>query len=151
MLRFKGILYIGTNSSLRSQLVTAMHSEALGGHSGIQGTYQRLKSVFYWPNMKADVEVVIFINKTRENMCITRDLFNLCLFLSSIEGLPKSQGKDVIMVVVDRLTKYEHFIPLAHSFTASKVAHEFMLNVYKMHGVPLTIVSDRDQVFLSHF
>ncbi|GJS16945.1 retrotransposable element Tf2 [Tanacetum coccineum] len=67
-----------------------------------------------------------------------------------IEGLPSSQGKIVIMVIVDRLSKYAHFIALQHSFSASTIAQVFLDNVYKLHGLPDSIVSDRDKVFISY-
>ena len=68
-----------------------------------------------------------------------------------IEKLPKSRGKDYIMVVVDRLSKYAHFVTLTHPFTAITVAQVFLDTFYRLHGVPNSIVSDRDKVFLSIF
>ena len=67
--------------------------------------------------------------------------------MNFIEKLPKSSGKDCIMVVVDRLSKYAHFIPLTHPFTAITVAQTFLDSIYKLHGVPTSIVSDRDSLF----
>ena len=68
-----------------------------------------------------------------------------------IEGLPKSNGYNVILVVVDRLTKYAHFIPVKHPYTASTIGQAFLDNVVKLHGLPNSIVSDRDTLFVSHF
>lgn len=68
-----------------------------------------------------------------------------------IEGLPKSEGYDTILVVVDRFSKYAHFLPLKHPFSAAVVAQVFLDNVVKLHGVPKTLVSDRDKVFTSQF
>jgi len=68
-----------------------------------------------------------------------------------VEGLPKSHLKLVVFVVVNRLTKYVHFIPLSHPYTTAKVANLFMQFVFKLHGMPSTIVSDGDLVFASKF
>ena len=66
-----------------------------------------------------------------------------------IEGLPKSKSFDTILVVIDKLTKYTHFICLAHPYTALSVAQAFLANVYKLHGMPSIIISNRDKIFTS--
>jgi len=66
-----------------------------------------------------------------------------------VEGLPKSGVFDTILVVVDKFSKYSHFIALKHPFTAASVATVFMSNIYKLHDMPVAIVSDRDRVFTS--
>lgn len=73
------------------------------------------------------------------------------LSMDFIDGLPKSDNYSVIMVVVDRLTKYAHFLPLKHPCTAQSVAKVFLDTVVRLHGFPQTIVSDRDKVVLSNF
>lgn len=68
-----------------------------------------------------------------------------------ITGLPKSGNKSVIMVVVDRLSKYAHFCALPQPFTPTLVAQTFMDQIFKLHGMPTSIVSDRDPIFTSNF
>lgn len=75
----------------------------------------------------------------------------LSISIDFIEGLPLSQGHSVIWVVVDRLTKFGHFLPLKHSYTADKLAQLFMSQLFKLHGMPQTIVSDTDSTFTSRF
>lgn len=67
-----------------------------------------------------------------------------------IEGLPRSGGKDTILVIVDRLTKYSHFITLSHQFTASAVGDLFFVHIVKLHGFPQSIITDKDSVLLSN-
>ena len=68
-----------------------------------------------------------------------------------ITGLPKSKGKSVIMVVVDRLNKYAHFCALSHPFKASSIATAFMKTIQNLHGNPKIIVSKRDPIFTVNF
>lgn len=67
-----------------------------------------------------------------------------------IEGLPRSGSYNCILVVVDRFSKYAHFLPLSHPFTALQVAVVFMNHIFKLHGLPRATVSDRDKVFTSN-
>ena len=71
--------------------------------------------------------------------------------MDSIEGLLKSKGKDTILVVVYRLSKYAHFLALAHPFSAFNVAQLYFEHICKLHGLPKTIVTYRDKIFLSKF
>ena len=68
-----------------------------------------------------------------------------------ITSLPKSQVYDVILFVVDRLTKFVHFMPLSHPYTATMVSQVFMTTVFKLHDLPRSIVSDRDAAFTPTF
>lgn len=62
-------------------------------------------------------------------------------------GLPRSGGYNCILVVVDKMTRYAHFVPLSHPFTSFQVAKAYLDNVFKLHGQPVALVSDRDKVF----
>jgi hypothetical protein len=63
-----------------------------------------------------------------------------------IEGLPTSSGYNCILVVVDKFSKYSHFVKLKHPFS-----QQYMQNIYKLHGMPTAIVLDRDKIFTSSF
>ena len=67
-------------------------------------------------------------------------------------GLPKFLRKhDLILVVVDRFSKMAHFLPCSRTADASRVAKIFFDGIVKLHGLPKTIVSDRDVKFMSYF
>ena len=68
-----------------------------------------------------------------------------------IKSLTKSHGYDVVFEVVEKLTKFFHFIPLSHPYTTAKVAAVFMKEVFKLHSMLKSIVSDRDAIFTAHF
>lgn len=68
-----------------------------------------------------------------------------------IEGLPRSGSANCILVVVNRFSKFAHFVPLLHPFTAPQVAQLFLDNIYRLHGMPTHIVSDRDRIFTNMF
>jgi hypothetical protein len=68
-----------------------------------------------------------------------------------ITGLPKVQGKDCIYVVVDRLTKFDHFYAIPIEYNVVQVVDLFFREVFKIHGLPKNIVSDRDSWFIRTF
>nr|GEY38474.1 hypothetical protein [Tanacetum cinerariifolium] len=123
ILKRKEKVVVGNDLKLKKKLVQHFHDEAIGGHSGAHVTMKKLGSLFYWKEISMDF----------------------------IERFPTSHGKSVILVVVERISKYAHFIPLTHPFTVSQVAQIFLDQVYKLHGLPESIVSDRDKVFLRNF
>lgn len=140
------------------------HDEPLGGHSGVEATYKRLKSMFYWKGMKKTVKEYVRVCSVCQ--CHKPDLATYPgllqplpiptkiwtdISMDFIEGLPSSHGKTVIFVIVDRLSKYAHFIPLSHPFKVAQIAQVFMDTIYKLHRLPKTITSDKDKVFISNF
>ena len=68
-----------------------------------------------------------------------------------LESLPNSKGTTMIWVMVDRLGKYAHFMALAHPYTTAFLTQMFLENIYKLHGLPSSIMSERDKIFVSHF
>lgn len=68
-----------------------------------------------------------------------------------VEQLSKSQGKDTILVVICRLKKYDHFIALQHPFIVVAVAKTFLDTIFKLHGLPVIIIANRDKIFTTIF
>jgi hypothetical protein len=148
VLRYKGRIYIGSSYDLKSKIFASFHSSVFGGHSGIRVTYQKLKHAFFWPKMKQFLTEQIAacpvcqISKTEkiqypgllEPLSIPKAKWSE-ISMDFVEGLPKSKGKDVILVVVDRLTKYAHFLPLSHPYTVQKVAQATLAEKEQMISV----------------
>ena len=64
------------------------------------------------------------------------------ILMDFTEGLPKLEAQEVIWVVVDRLSKYAHFIALSHPYSAEDVAQAYLDNIFKLHGLPSSMISD---------
>jgi hypothetical protein len=71
--------------------------------------------------------------------------------MNFVEGFPRVNSKMVILTVVDRFSKYAHFIALGHPYTATSIARAFFNDIVPLHGIPSSIVSDRDPIFTSKF
>lgn len=145
-----------------TKLISALHNSAVNGHSRTTVTHHRVKKLFVWRGMKVDVDnyvqqCLVCQQTKHEHSRPVGKLEPLPvptipwhdLTMDFVEGLPKFEGYNTFMVVVDRLTKFAHFIPLRHPFTTTQVTRAFWDNIVKFHGVPASIVSDRDMVFTS--
>jgi hypothetical protein len=145
-------------------VLSELHATPTTGHSGFTKTYDRVKCSFLWDGMKQDIrnfvaECDVFQRKKGETVKSLGTLQPLLIppafwkdiSMDFITGLPKSGNKSVIMVVVDRLSKYAHLCALQHPFTASTVAQIFMDQVFKLHDMPHSIVYDHDPTFTSNF
>lgn len=162
LLRFKNRIWVGNNSSLQKQIIQVLHSSPLGGHSGISATLKRVQALFAWPGLHKDVKQFMASCLTCQQAKPERVKYPGLLqplsvpssawqviSMDFVEELPVSHGQNCILVVVDLFSKYSHFIGLKHPFTALSVAKLFMLHVYKLHGLPTAIISDRDRIFTS--
>lgn len=155
---------MGSTTELRDKIILPIHQSNQGGHSGVQGTYQRIQLTFLWPGLRQQVKKIVSqcqicqVSKTEHvrtpgflQPLPVRDQAWSYITMDFIEHLSKSGGKELIWVIVDRLTKYSHFIALVHPISASSLAQVFMEEVYRLHGLPSYIVSDRGTIFTSTF
>ncbi|WVZ53188.1 hypothetical protein U9M48_004163 [Paspalum notatum var. saurae] len=143
------------------QLLEAAHAV---GHEGAEKSLHRFRASFY--NSSAHHRIREFIrgclicqrNKTEhlhpagllQPLPVPLEIWS-DIAMDFVEGFPKVGAKSVVLTVVDRFSKYGHFIPLGHPYSASSVARAFFDNIVRLHGLPCSIVSDRDPVFTSNF
>ena len=155
VIRFRGRIWIGNNKLAQQPVLQALHTSGIGGHSGFHDTYHRVKSLFAWPQLKASIRNYVKCCTICQQAKVehvkqpglleplpvpSRPWTVICT--DFIEGLPPSNKPNVIMVVIDKFTKYAHFMALYHPFTALQVAQVFLNVVYKLNGLPEAIVSD---------
>ena len=162
-----GRIVIPESPELRHFLLHEAHASNYGGHYGVKKTVAKLTAQVYWPNMYQDVEIYIKTcgpcqrlktgSEGRQGKLQPLPIPSrpwLDISMDFVTHLPLSRGPeqyDSILVVVDRLTKMAHFIPTWMKGTAVTVALQFFNHVVKHHGLPSSIVSDRDPKFTSTF
>ena len=162
IIRYKDIIWLGHNTEAHQAILLALHSSGVGGHSGFQGTYQRIKALLAWPAMKQAIQAYVqsctvcqqakaeHIKKPGllSPLPIPKEAWSL-VSMDFIRRLPKSKIFDTILVVIDKFSKYGHFLPLSHPFTALQVAQLYVDQVYRLHGLPKVLLTDRDPIFTS--
>jgi hypothetical protein len=152
------------DSSVRLLFLQEAHGGGLMGHFRVKKTEDVLAAHFFWPKMRRDVERYVSrcmtCNKAKSRLNPHGLYIPLPvpsvpwkdISMDFVLGLPRTKrGRDNIFVVVDHFSKMVHFIPCHKSDNASHVADLFFTEIIRLHGVPNTIVSDRDAKFLSHF
>jgi transposase InsO family protein len=152
-------IFVPDTADLRMHALDLVHAV---GHEGLQKTLQRLRAEFYIPHDKRLVQDHVRTCATcQRNKTQTLQPASLLqplevpsqvwadISMDFIEELPKVHGRSVILTVVDRFSKYAHFIPLSHPYTAASVARAFFDRIVHLHGYPSSIVNDWDPVFTS--
>lgn len=164
VLLYEGRLVISSQSPWIAILLKEFHSTPQGGHSGFYRTYRRVAANLFRFGMKKSIQVFVRgcdVCQRHKYLAVSPggllQPLNIPeqvwedLSMDFITGLPKSKGFEAIFVIVDRLSKYSHFVPLKHPYTAKVVAEIFVKEVVRLHGIPVSIISDRDPIFVSNF
>jgi hypothetical protein len=149
----------------RTKIIHEHHDAVIAGHQGIERTYSTLQKYFYWPKMINDIrKYVNSCDACQRNKASQQLPIGLLQPLSIptkrwthvsmdfITQLPPTKEKhDAIVVFVDLFTKMVHFVPTTTNASAPNTAQLFFNNVFRLHGLPQVIISDRDSKFTSHF
>ena len=161
ILRINGRICVPKVDSLRHELLQENHRSRLSIHPGVSKMYQDMKRLYWWKGMKRDIS--IFVSRCATCQQVKADHQKTPGLLQPLEipnwkweqvsmdfidGLPRTQrGNESIWVIVDRLTKSAHFIPVKSTRSASSLSEIYMREIIRLHHVPLNIVCDRDPIF----
>lgn len=148
--------------AVRTQVLQWGHSSKLTCHPGFHRTLAFLKQRFWWPSMSKDTRSFVAACSTcarsKSNHQAPAGLLDPLsipsrpwshISVDFVTGLPESDGNTTILTVVDRFSKAVHYVPLPKLPSATETANLLVLHVYRLHGIPLDIVSDRGPQFTS--
>jgi len=163
-LLYKNRLYIPKDQCLRRTIMEAEHDSKIAGHFGTYKPIGRVRANFYWPKIDEHItEYVPSCNVCQRNNVIRHKKYGLleplevpmrpwtAISMEFIVGLPKPEGYTKIWVIVDRFSKMAYFIPLKTEEHIKELALTFVKAIWRLHGLPESIVSDRDTRFTSKF
>ena len=164
-LYYRHRLCIPRDVVLRRLILSEAHDSMTSGHPGYVKTLNAVRKSYFWSGMKRDV--LNYVKSCLSCQRIKAERVKLpgklqplaipemkweCISMDFVTGLPTVQGGyDSIMVIVDMLTKVAHLIPVKTTYIAADIAKVFIKEVFRIHGLPKRIVSDRDAKFTSKF
>ena len=165
VLWFKNRLVVPKDFELRKQILDEAHTSRLSIHPGSNKMYQDLKQQFWWTRMPREIakyvsECDICRRVKASHLRPAGTLQPLSIpewkwediSMDFIVGLPRTQkGYDSIWVIVDRLTKAAHFLPVKTTYLTKQYAELYMNRILSLHGVPKTIISDHGTQFIARF
>ena len=158
-------LCVPDTDGLRSEILDEAHNAPYAMHPGMTKMYKTLRQHYWWPGLKKDVAGFISRCLTcqqvkAEHQAPSGKLQPLPIpvwkwekiTMDFVMGLPRTlKGNNAVWVIVDRLTKSAHFLPIRWGCTLEQLAEKYMAEIVRLHGVPVSIVSDRDPRFTSRF
>nr|GEX79311.1 putative reverse transcriptase domain-containing protein [Tanacetum cinerariifolium] len=134
-------IWLPLHGGLRDLIMNESHKSKYSIHPGSTKMYQDLRRLYWWPNTKADIATYV-------SQCLTCAKENVTMDI--VTGLPRTpSGYDLIWVIVDRLTKSAHFLPKKKTDSIEKLTELYLKEIVCRHGVPVSIISDRDSLFKS--
>lgn len=152
------------SSSMVGILLKEFHDSPAARHGGYLRTFKRISTEFFWEGMRHDIKKFVaecpICQQNKYDTISPAELLQPFPILQQIweditmdfiDGLLCSSGYNLVLAVVDRLSKYSHYILLKHPYSAKTVVKEFMAHVVKLHGFLRSIIMDRDKIFLNHF
>ncbi|KAG0154825.1 hypothetical protein PDIDSM_395 [Penicillium digitatum] len=149
-LYYRNRLYVPDNDELKAEILRLCHDKPTVGHPGRSKTYELLSREYYWPRVYHVSDWTKNCHTCRR-ITPARERAWQDISMDFITHLPLSYGYDAILVVVDRLTKMKHFIYCKGTCNAEEVARLYTRHVWKLHGLPNTVVSDRGPQFVAQF
>ncbi|KAI3712403.1 hypothetical protein L1987_70959 [Smallanthus sonchifolius] len=165
LLYYLNRIWVPDRDDLRTFLMNEAHKTRYSIHPGADKMYQDFRQQYWWPGMKKDIALYVAkcltCSKVKaEHQCPPGLLEQPeipvwkweTLAMYFITKLPRtSSGYDSIWVIIDRLTKSAHFLPIREDYRVEKLARIYIDEIVSRHGVPLNIISDRDARFTSQF
>ncbi|GAU10407.1 hypothetical protein TSUD_417730 [Trifolium subterraneum] len=165
VVRFRGRVCVPDVPELKNMIFDEGHKSGLSIHPGLVKMYQDLKKLFWWPRMHKEIAEYVYACLVCQKSKIEHQKPSGLLqplfipewkwdsiAMDFVGGLPKTaKGNEVIWVVVDRLTKSAHFIAIKIGMLVPKLAEIYVEQIIRLHGIPSSIVSDRDPKFTSRF